>query len=38
MGKALYESLPSRGAWIEIMHGAYFASEPTRRSPRGERG
>ena len=32
------ESLPSRGAWIEIGFVPLAAYEADRRSPRGERG
>ena len=37
-GCPFMQSLPARGAWIEIF---YFADSPgagTRRSPQGERG
>ena len=31
-------SLPSRGAWIEIIHAPCGGAAYLRRSPRGERG
>ena len=37
-GGTVQESLPPRGAWIEIWHGSPFLQIGLSRSPRGERG